>query len=101
MTEKSIVKVYEPDAQIKMGYLSLWREMVKEMISSRELIWRLFLRDFMAKYKQAILGILWAIIMPLTMIGVFVFLNRSGVFNIAETGVPYPIFALLGLSIWQ
>ena len=39
--------------------------------------------------------------MPLLMVGTFVFLNRSGVINIGKTDIPYPAFALLGLSIWQ
>lgn len=101
MLKKTIIKIYEPDAQIKKGWFSLWREMIMEMVSSRELIWRLFLRDFLAKYKQAVLGVLWAIIMPLVMVGIFIFLNRTGLFNIGKTDIPYPVFALLGISIWQ
>ncbi|UCC94471.1 MAG: ABC transporter permease [Candidatus Omnitrophota bacterium] len=95
------VKLYQPDAQIKKGWLSLWRQMFSELIGSRELIWRLFVRDFLAKYKQAVFGVAWALIMPLVMVGVFVFLNRAGVINIGTTDIPYPAFALLGLSIWQ
>lgn len=95
------LKIYEPDAQIKKGWFYLWQEMAQELFSSRQLIWRLFLRDFLAKYKQAVLGILWAIIMPIMMVGIFVFLNRAGILNIGETNVPYPVFALLGISIWQ
>jgi lipopolysaccharide transport system permease protein len=101
MKNKDGLKIYEPDAQLKEGWFSLWRDMINEMISSRELIWRLFLRDFMAKYKQAIFGFLWAIIMPLAMIGGFSFLNHAGLFNIGRTEIPYPVFALLSLTIWQ
>ncbi len=95
------VKLYRPDAQLELGFFAIWREMLDELINSRELIWRLFLRDFMAKYRQSILGVLWALIMPLVAVGTFVLLNQSGVLNIGDTGVPYPVFALLGLTIWQ
>ncbi len=95
------VKLYQPDAQLKMKWFVVWREMLIELIISRELIWRLFVRDFLAKYRQAVLGIIWALIMPLVMVGTFVFLNRAGLFNIGHTVVPYPVYALLGLSIWQ
>jgi lipopolysaccharide transport system permease protein len=95
------VKVYSPEAQLKVGFLAVWREMLDELISSRELIWRLFLRDFSGKYRQSILGVFWALIMPLILVGIFVFLNRSGILNIGDTGIPYPVYALLGLSIWQ
>jgi lipopolysaccharide transport system permease protein len=91
---------YAPNRYLKLG-IKIWLKMFKELIRSRELIWRLFVRDFLAKYKQTVLGILWAIIMPLLMVGSFVLLNRSGLLNIGKTAVAYPVFALVGLSIWQ
>lgn len=75
--------------------------MFQSLIRSRGLIWRLFLRDFSAKYKQSAFGILWAVINPVVTVGIFVFLNKSGVFNIGETNVPYPAFALVGLTVWS
>lgn len=91
---------YLPEKYLELG-IKIWLEMFRELIKNRELIWRLFVRDFLAKYKQTVLGILWAIIMPLVMVGTFVFLNKSGILNIGKTDVPYPVFALVGLSIWQ
>jgi len=92
--------LYIPNKHLKLG-IKIWPEMFQELIRNRGLIWRLFVRDFLARYKQTVLGITWAVIMPLLMVGTFIFLNRSGVINIGKTDVPYPIFALLGLSIWQ
>ena len=37
---------------------------------------------------------------PIITVGIFVFLNRAGILNIGETSVPYPIFALMGISIY-
>lgn len=93
------VKTYFPDKQIKMG-LSIWKEMFQQLVRSRELIWRLFLRDFNARYKQTILGLLWVLIMPLAAVGVFVLLNKSKVINVGTIDVPYPVFAFFGISIW-
>jgi lipopolysaccharide transport system permease protein len=75
--------------------------MISELVRSRELIWRLFIRDFSVRYKQTVLGVLWAVIMPLVLVGAFVLLNRSGVLNIGELEVPYAAYALLGLTVWQ
>lgn len=94
------VHVYRPDQQIGWGP-RIWREMVSELVGSRELIWRLLVRDFMARYKQTVLGIGWALIMPLVAVGTFVFLNRSGILNVGDIDIPYPAYALLGLTIWQ
>ena len=74
--------------------------MFHELISSRELIWRWFLRDFKARYRQTVLGVLWAILMPIITVGIFVGMNRSGVFQAGEMKVPYPLFALVGVTVW-
>ncbi|MFX0198935.1 MAG: ABC transporter permease [Candidatus Hodarchaeota archaeon] len=81
--------------------LSVWREMVNEAVSSRELTWRLFMRDFSVRYRQMILGVVWTLITPLISMATFVVLNRSGLLKVGDIGVPYPIFVLLGLTVWQ
>ena len=98
--DQSTTRFYHSNQQVGWGF-NVWGEMATELMRSRELIWRLLWRDFIAKYKQSVLGILWALIMPLAMVGTFVFLNRSGILNIGKTEVPYPLFALLSLTVWQ
>ncbi len=97
---KSEVRVYSPNSQAGWG-LYVWREMLDEIIHSRELTWRLFLRDFSARYRQSIFGVLWVLILPLITVITFVFLNRSGIINVSNISVPYPVFVLIGLTIWQ
>ncbi len=92
--------IYEPNKYAKLGF-KIWPAMFKDIYRSRELVWRLFLRNWLAKYKQAVLGCLWALIIPFIAIGTFIFLNRAGVLNISETAVAYPLFALIGLTVWQ
>lgn len=94
------VIVYKPDNQLQTRFLAVWKEMFMEIVNCRELIWRLFLRDFQAKYKQSLFGIAWAIINPIITVGVFVFLNRSGIMNIGVIDVPHSVFALLGFCVW-
>ena len=100
MDSKNKIKRYKPSQNGGWGY-RVWHEMVAELIDSHELVWRLFLRDFEAKYRQTVLGFLWALIMPLLTVGTFVFLNRAGILNIGKVGIPYPAYALLGLTVWQ
>ncbi|MBI3945602.1 MAG: ABC transporter permease [Armatimonadetes bacterium] len=94
------VRVYTPDQQIGWGPAA-WRAMAGELWRARELTWRLFLRDFNARYRQSVLGVAWAVVLPVATVATFVFLNRSGVLNIGDTGVPYPAYALLSLAVWQ
>jgi len=70
------------------------------LYNGRELIWRLFLRDFSSRYRQSLFGFLWALVNPLATMGIFLFLNRSGIFSVGEISVPYPVFALSGLSLY-
>ena len=93
-------KKYSPAQNSGWG-IGVWRTLFLEILDSRELTWRLFLRNFRARYRQTVLGFLWAVIMPLMTIGTFIFLNRAGILNIGEVEIPYPAYALLGLSIWQ
>lgn len=92
--------VYEPNRLVKTGFLASSQEMISNLMRSKELIWRLFLRDFKARYRQSLLGVVWAVLSPVITIGVFVFLNRSGILTIRATEIPYPLFGLIGLTIY-
>jgi len=93
-------KIYTPSSQTGWGF-GVWREMYIELITSLELIWRLFMRDFSARYRQTILGILWALILPLVATLTFVLLNYSGLLKVNATDVPYPVYVMFGLAVWQ
>lgn len=99
--EKDIIITYEPDNSIRNGYLPLFREIFLEIWNNRWLTYQLFKREFLSLYKQSFIGILWIFIVPVISVGTFVLLNRSGVFTIGDVGVPYPVYAMLGISFWQ
>ncbi len=98
---KEIITIYEPDNSLKKGYLSIFYQIFIELKQNRWLTYQLFKRDFLSAYKQSFIGILWAMILPLVSIGIFIVLNRSGVLNIGDIGAPYSIYALLGIAFWQ
>jgi ABC-type polysaccharide/polyol phosphate export permease len=69
------------------------------LVRSRELIVSLAEREFRSRYKQATLGFAWALITPVTLMVVFtVFFRR--VADIDTQGVPYALFAYIGLLPW-
>jgi len=72
---------------------------VKEVWQVRELVRTLAERDFRIRYKQAVLGFAWALLTPLALMVVFtVFFQR--VAKVDTNGIPYPLFAYLGLLPW-
>src|SRR5438552_13941529 len=92
------VAVY--DSQSTPSGRAAWLSMFRDLWGTRELIVRLFLRDFAARYKQSILGYLWALGPPLITVVVFTLLTGARVLNVEDPGMPYPAFVLLGLTVW-
>lgn len=75
--------------------------MFGEVASSKWLTWQLFKRNFNALYRQSLLGIAWVLIAPLISVGTFIFLNASGIINVGDISVPYPLFAMAGIALWS
>jgi lipopolysaccharide transport system permease protein len=72
---------------------------VRELWRFRELVFFLTWRDVKVRYKQAVLGVAWAVLQPAMLMVVFsVFLGRLG--GLSGGDIPYPLFVLTGLIIW-
>jgi lipopolysaccharide transport system permease protein len=71
----------------------------KEIWKYRELLYFLTKRDIKVRYKQTVLGGLWAIIQPLfTMIVFTLFFGKLA--KVPSDGIPYPLFVYAGLLPW-
>ena len=77
------------------------KNMCDEIFQSKELTIAWFLREFRAKYRQTILGLLWAVFVPVITLLVFVIMRHSGVINVGNIRMPYPLFAMVGLTAWS
>lgn len=93
------VTVYTPDSSLASPGKML-RDMARDLLASRELAWRLAVRDISAQYRQAFLGILWAFILPLANTLVWIFLSGSGVVKVTDTPLPYPVYVFSGTMLW-
>lgn len=94
-------RIYEPDNSIKKGFFAVYGEIFQELNNNRWLIYQLFKRDITAMHKQSFMGMLWLVILPVFSVMTFVMLKRSGIMNTGETAVPYPLYAVSGLALWQ
>ena len=71
----------------------------RELLRYRELFYFLARRDISVRYKQTILGGLWAVIQPaFSMIVFSLFFGRMA--GMPSDGVPYPVFVYAGLLAW-
>lgn len=93
------VTVYQPNER-RGGLVWGVRQAVDDIVASRHVITRLFWRDFIAQFRQKILGYFWALLSPLLGIVSFLFLFFIGVLNPGEGEIPYTLYVLVGSTIW-
>ena len=99
MSQKVIT--YVPDNSIKKGLLQMFKEVYFELAYNKWLTFQLFKRSFLSMGKQSFLGLAWPLLTPLVSIGTFIVLNNAKIFSIGDIDVPYPVYALIGMSLWQ
>src|SRR5579884_3091125 len=75
------------------------RERLRELWAFREVVWAFAERDARLKYKQAALGIAWALLQPLMFLGIFVVVFGR-IAGVQGEGASYPAFALAALVPW-
>ncbi|MDQ1351672.1 MAG: transporter permease [Acidobacteriota bacterium] len=92
---------YTPESRIRHP-ISLLKEMWHDLKASRELAWRLFIRDISAQYRQTALGYFWAIFPPLVSSMVFILLRSSTMIDARQIGVgiPYPAYVMMGATFY-
>lgn len=82
----------EPGRHDRAYWSDLWR--------FRELMGFLAWRDVKVRYKQAALGVAWAVVQPLVTMAIFTFVFGR-LANMPSNGTPYPMIVLAGLLPWQ
>jgi lipopolysaccharide transport system permease protein len=92
MVSSEQVIVIKPQKKISLPDL-------KEIWQYRELLLTFVIRDVKVRYRQTILGGLWAILQPFTTMIIFSFFFGY-IAKISGDGVPYPVFSYAGLVLW-
>lgn len=72
-----------------------WRELAEY----RDLLFFLTWRDVAVRYKQSVLGWLWAFLQPLAQVLVYSVIFGL-LLKVPSAGVPYPLFVLSGVIAW-
>ena len=93
MASPAIELVIEGGAHARPG------DRLRELWAYREVVWAFAERNTRLKYKQAALGVAWAVLQPLIFLGVF-FLIFGRMAKVSGGGASYPAFALAALVPW-
>ena len=72
---------------------------LRELAEYKELFYFFTWRDIKVKYRQTLLGFLWAVLQPLIMMVIFTFFMAKTM-RVASDGMEYPVFAFSGLILW-
>ncbi len=91
LPDKPVVTIEPCKSWVALRFGELWQY--------RELFYFLIWRDVKVRYKQTLLGAVWAILQPLLTMIIFTLLFGK-LAGIKSDGIPYPIFAYAGLLIW-
>jgi lipopolysaccharide transport system permease protein len=75
-----------------LGFAELWRY--------RHLVVLMAYRNVRVRYKQALLGFLWAVLVPVAFALIFFFFFRLAPVNVSGN-LPYLPVAFIGMIIWQ
>lgn len=91
---KTTEYIIEPPRHfLAIDWQELWRY--------RDLFTTLAWRDVSVRYKQTVLGVLWAILQPFVTMVIFTFIfNRMAKIESGDA-TPYPLFLYVGLLLWQ
>lgn len=73
---------------------------LREIWDYRELLYFFTWRDIKVRYKQTIVGILWAVFQPFATMVVFTVIFGK-LAQLPSEGIPYPVFVYSGLLFWQ
>jgi len=73
---------------------------LSKLLQYKDLVWTLSLHRIKVRYKQSVLGILWAFLQPISMMLVFTFIF-SLIARMPSDGIPYAIFAFTALLPWN
>lgn len=76
------------------------RSYYKELFRHQELFYFLAWRDILVRYKQAAIGVAWAIIRPILNMLVFTIIF-SKIAHLSSFDIPYPLFVLAAMLPWQ
>jgi lipopolysaccharide transport system permease protein len=90
-----------PSRTLRIEPAHSWQGLnVRELWRYRELLYFFVWRDIKVRYKQTVLGALWAIIQPVATTLIFtIFFGRLGGLSKQVNG-SYSLFVYVGLSLW-
>ncbi len=91
-------KVYKSNSHQKLN--KIIKDSLAGYVGSFYLARQLAGRDIKALYRQSFLGFFWAVAPVVMNAVIWIFLNTTGTIKLSNTGIPYPLFVIIGTTFW-
>jgi lipopolysaccharide transport system permease protein len=75
--------------------------LLRETWQARGLMMLLARRDFYVRYRRAALGVLWAVLLPLSQAVVLSLVLGRVTHLASSSAAPYPVFVIAGITAWS
>lgn len=76
------------------------KQRFKDLLRYKEVFYFLSWKDIIVRYKQTVLGVMWAVIQPIVSMVIMTFIFGN-VAKLDSSGAPYPIMVFIGLIPWN
>ena len=80
---------------------TVFRDMFQGLVQSRYVAYRLARKDIKDSYAASALGLLWDLLDPLILSGIFYFLMRERLISTEGLGMPASLFVVYGMMLYQ
>jgi lipopolysaccharide transport system permease protein len=88
-------------ARGRAGIFHTLKKIAKEFSVAHALGLRFADRNIRARYRQSLLGVLWALVPPLATAAIWIFLNQKNIVTLNHTGNNYALFVITGTMLWS
>ena len=85
---------------IKLNFLKTFYRFLRDILKNKKLLVDLAKNDFKSRYMGNYLGILWAFVQPMVMIGIFWFVFQVGFKSMPVDNFPFILWFMAGIIPW-
>lgn len=84
-----------------ISFRSIFKDSIDGFLSGFYLSKLFVVRGFTVKYKTSYIGFFWEIVPSLTTAVVWIFLRASGAVETTDVSIPFPLFVIIGTTMWS